>query len=78
MVRFFIMAKIIFSRTQKVQIELKRTPTDEELKILLGKNEDESMFDLPEDLIDFDAEEILEEDYSSNYHAYIPKAEVVL
>ena len=72
------MAKIIFSRTQKVQIELKRTPTDEELKILLGKNEDENMFDLPEDLIDFDAEEIIEEDYSSNYYAYIPKAKVVL
>ena len=72
------MAKIIFLRTQKVQIELKRTPTDEELKILLEKNEDENMFDLPEDLIDFDAEEIIEEDYSSNYYAYIPKAKVVL
>ena len=72
------MAKIIFSRTQKVQIELKRQPTDEELNILLGEDEEENMFSLPDDLIDFDAEDILEEDYSPNSHVYLPKVEVVL
>jgi len=36
------------------------------------------MFSLPDDLIDFDTEDILEEDYSSNYHVYIPKVEVIL
>lgn len=58
------MKRLIFERWQKVSIELKREPTNEELKILLGKDEDENMFSLPDDLIDWNDEEILEEDYS--------------
>jgi hypothetical protein len=69
--------KLKFSRTQEVQIELLREPTVEELKILLGKDIESNMFDLPDDLIDWDSEEVVGEDYSSNYFAHIPRPEVI-
>ena len=68
--------KLKFSRTQEVQIELLREPTHEELKILLGQDNEASMFDLPDDLIDWDSEEVIGEDYSSNTNIYIPRPEV--
>jgi hypothetical protein len=68
--------KLTFSRTQKVEVELKREPTIEELKILLGKDNESTMFDLPEDLIDWDNENVVDEDYSSNTNIYIPKPEI--
>ncbi len=39
------MAKIIFSRTQKVQIELKRKPTDDELYDVRGLDADVDLTD---------------------------------
>jgi hypothetical protein len=54
--------KLIFNRLQTVEVDLTRTPTEEEEKILLGKSEDKSMFDL--DIIDWESEEITDEDYS--------------
>jgi hypothetical protein len=69
--------KLKFSRTQEVEVELLREPTSEELKILLGKDREATMFDLPEDLIHWDNEEVVGEDYSSNCHAYIPRPEVI-
>lgn len=68
---------IEFSRVQRVQIELLREPTDKELDILLGKDDNLNMFCLPIDLINFDDEEVINEDYSSNVHIYIPKAEII-
>ena len=69
--------KLKFSRTQEVQVELLREPTHEELKILLGRDNNASMFDLPDDLIDRDSEEVIGEDYSSNTNIYIPRPEVI-
>ena len=69
--------KLKFSRVQEVEVELKREPTTEELKILLGKDIEASMFDLPEDLIDWDSEDVVGEDYSSNTNIYIPKPEII-
>ena len=69
--------KLKFSRVQEVEVELKREPTIEELKILLGKDIEASMFDLPEDLIDWDSEDVVGEDYSSNTNIYIPKPETI-
>lgn len=54
--------KLIFNRLQTVEVELIRSPTDEEEKILLGKHDSESMFDL--DIIDWESEEVVDEDYS--------------
>lgn len=54
--------KLIFNRLQTVEVELIRSPTDEEEKILLGKYDSESMFDL--DIIDWESEEVVDEDYS--------------
>lgn len=54
--------KLIFNRLQTVEVELIRSPTDEEEKILLGKYDSESMFDL--DIIDWESEEVFDEDYS--------------
>ena len=69
--------KLKFSRVQQVEVELKREPTIEELKILLSKDDESTMFDLPEDLINWDSEDVVGEDYSDNYHAYIPKTEII-
>jgi len=69
--------KLKFSRTQEVEIELLREPTAEELKILLSRDSEATMFDLPEDLINWDSEEVVGEDYSSNYYAYVPRPEVI-
>ena len=69
--------KLKFSRTQEVQVELFREPTDEELKILLGRDNETNMFDLPNDLIDWDSKEVIGEDYSSNTNIYIPRPEVI-
>lgn len=69
--------KLKFSRVQQVEVELKREPTIEELKILLSKDDESTMFDLPEDLINWDSEDVVGEDYSDNYHAYIPKPEII-
>ena len=68
--------KLKFSRTQEVEVELLREPTAEELKILLGKDNEATMFDLPEDLINWDSEKVIGEDYSSNTNIYIPKPEI--
>jgi glyceraldehyde-3-phosphate dehydrogenase/erythrose-4-phosphate dehydrogenase len=65
--------KLKFSRVQEVEVELKRDPTVEELKILLGKDSEAIMFDLLKDLIEWDSEEVVGEDYSSNRHIYIPR-----
>lgn len=54
--------KLIFNRLQTVEVELIRSPTDEEEKILLGKYDSGSMFDL--DIIDWESEEVVDEDYS--------------
>jgi len=56
--------KLKFSKVQEVEFELKREPTIEELKILLGKENETTMFDLPEDLIDWDSEDVVESEYS--------------
>ena len=69
--------KLKFSRTQEVEVELLREPTAEELKILLGKDNEATMFALPEDLINWDSEEVVGEDYSSNTNIYIPLPEVI-
>lgn len=63
--------KLIFNRLQTVEVELIRSPTDEEEKILLGKYDSESMFDL--DIIDWESEEVVDEDYSiyKNYSKFI-------
>jgi hypothetical protein len=69
--------KLKFSRVQEVEVELKRDPTVEELKILLGKDSEATMFDLPKDLIEWDSEEVVGEDYSSNRHIYIPRPDTI-
>lgn len=66
-----------FSRVQEVKVELKRKPTHEELKILLGKDNETTMFDLPEDLIDWNSEDVVGEDYSSHCNIYIPRPEII-
>lgn len=66
-----------FTRTQTVHLELKRMPTAEEMTILLGVHDNENIFSLDDDLIDWENEEIIEEDYSSNVHTFIPKPEVI-
>ena len=67
------MSKLIFHRVQKVEVELKREPTKEEVRILEGEDENLTMFDLPEDLINWDDEEVVDEDYSSGISHNIPK-----
>lgn len=52
-------------------------PTAEEMTILLGVHDNENIFSLDDDLIDWENEEIIEEDYSSNVHTFIPKPEVI-
>jgi hypothetical protein len=69
--------KLKFSRVQEVEVELKREPTKEELKILLGKDNEATMFDLPEDLINWDSENVVNEDYSSHCNIYIPRPEII-
>ena len=59
--------KLIFERWQKVSVNLKRKPTNAELYILKGNSKNETIFDLSDDLIDWDSEEVLEEDYSDTY-----------
>ena len=69
--------KLLFTRTQEVEIELLRQPTKEEKKILLGQDKETNMFELPEDLINFDKEYIKGEDYSQNCYVYIPEARII-
>jgi hypothetical protein len=69
--------KLKFSRTQEVEVELLREPTAEELKILLARDTEATMFDLPEDLINWDSEEVIGEDYSSHYNVYVPRPEII-
>ena len=69
--------KLKFSRVQEVEVELKREPSIEELKILLGKDSEATMFDLPKDLIEWDSEEVVGEDYSSNINIYIPLPDTI-
>lgn len=69
--------RLKFSRTQEVEVELMREPTDEETKILLGRDTEATMFDLPEDLINWDSEEVIGEDYSSHCNIYIPRPEII-
>lgn len=68
------MNHIIYYRKQKVQAPLLREPNQEELKILLGKDDDASMFDL--DIVDFEKEEVLDEDYSSGRCVMIPNPSI--
>ena len=70
------MSKLAFSRVQRVEVELKREPTKEEVMILEGKDEYLTMFDLPEDLINWDDEEVVDEDYSSGITRDIPRSAV--
>lgn len=69
------MQKLIYYRVQKVEVPLLRTPTPAEEYILLGKSKNETMFDLPEDLINWD-EVVVDEDYSSTATVAIPGAEI--
>lgn len=66
------MATLTYNRVQTVEVKLKRQPTEDEIKILLW-NGNENMFSLPLDLIDFDEEVVINEDYSFNCYPYIPK-----
>ena len=70
------MSKLIFQRIQKVEVKFKREPTEEEMRILEGKDENLTMFDLPEDLLNWDNEEIVDEDYSCGISIDIPKSGV--
>ena len=71
------MTKLIVHRAQRVEVELKREPTKEEIRILEGKDENLTMFDLPEDLINWDDEEVVDEYYISVIHHNIPRSAVV-
>lgn len=54
--------KLRFSRVQRVEVELLREPTKDERNILLGYDNETTMFDI--DIIDWDSEDIIDEDYS--------------
>ena len=64
------MKKIKVYRIQEVTFNLKREPTPKEKRILEGRDEEFSLFDL--DIVDFDSEEVISEDYSNNVSQYIP------
>ena len=68
--------KLKFYRVQEVEVELTRKPTKEEIKILKGKDDEQTIFDL-EGLVNFDSEEVINEDYSNDVHQYIPFNEIV-
>jgi hypothetical protein len=65
--------KLIFYRIQTVEVSLKREPTEKEKAILRGEDVDSelTMFDL-DDLIDWDTEEVVNEDYSNDVWQHIP------
>ena len=65
-----------FQRAQTVEVELLREPTLEEMKILLGKDENASMFDL-ENIIDWDKEEIINEDHSFETFVKLEKPKLI-
>lgn len=54
--------KIVFWRCQKVEAPLLRVPDEEEIDILKGNDDSVSMFDL--NIVDFDKEEVVDEDYT--------------
>jgi hypothetical protein len=62
---------LVFNRVQSIEVQLKRIPSTEEITILLGEDDELTMFDLPDDLIDWESEEIIGEDYSSDIKTYI-------
>ena len=62
---------LTFNRVQSVEVQLKRIPSIEEITVLLGEDDELTMFDLPDDLIDWKTEEIIGEDYSSNVRTFI-------
>jgi len=68
--------KLKFYRVQEVEVELTRKPTQNEIKILEGKDDSLTMFDL-ESLVNYDNEEIISEDYSNNVHQYIGYNKVI-
>lgn len=71
-----IMKELSVQRVQRVEVKFKREPTEEEMRILEGKDENLTMFDLSEDLLNWDNEEIVDEDYSCGISIDIPKSEV--
>ena len=68
--------KFKFYRVQEVEVELTRQPTKEEIKILQGKDDEQTMFDL-EGLVNFDSEEVINEDYSNSVTQHIPYNEII-
>ena len=56
---------IEFERTQKVKVYLKRDLTDEEIQLV-----HDNMFELPEDAIDWNDEEVIDSDHF-NEEVYI-------
>ena len=69
--------KLQFERWQRVKVTLLREPTNLELLVLNGKTTEVSLFDLPDDLIDWETEEIIEEDYSQEYSPTINKPKYI-
>lgn len=68
--------KLKFYKTQTIEVELKRKPTKEEIKILEGKDDELTIFDI-DDLIDWNSEEVIDEDYSNNVQPYIGFNELI-
>lgn len=65
-----------FERKQTVEVQLLREPTINERQILLGNNNDVTMFDIQDGLINWHSEEIVDEDHSVG-HTKIKKAELI-
>ena len=53
---------IKFQVTETRIVELKRVPTQEEIDMIKGVNDD-NMYSTPDDLIDWDTEEVYEADH---------------
>lgn len=68
--------KIKIYRLQTVEIPLKREATKEEKDIIIGNVDNLSMFDL-DYLIEFDNEEVIDEDYSCDVTRNIPPVEFI-
>ena len=68
--------KLKFYRVQTVEVELTRKPTSDEIKILKGQDDEKTMFDL-EGLVNFDTEDVIDEDYSNDVTHYISFNEII-
>lgn len=67
------MKKLIFYRVQRVEVPLLREPNTIEEYILLAKDDNATMFDVSEGLLEFEKEEVIDEDYSSGITVNIKK-----